>query len=182
MYVCIYIYIYIHMCIHTYIYIYIYMYTYCLNQPWDNPSRTHVLLNIYVRVGRLEVCHRGCAMAGVGLSMLSLFWRVCQTRCSNKCRESRAFRDTVAHLWWHTYNCLKVVTPRGFQGYCLRYTVEGPKSEETITQMLVNHKLVEEQQNKIVSLKSPNIGGAFSPARLCTACLTLPSKMIVYYE
>ena len=62
--------------------------------------------------------------------------------------------STLGRIWEPTF--------RGFQGYCLEYTVEGPQFEEAKTQILLNHKLFEEYQMirrkvKTVSLKSLNI-------------------------
>ena len=36
---------------------------------------------------------------------------------------------------------------RGFQGYCLKYTVKGPQFKETRTHILSNQKFIEESQN-----------------------------------
>ena len=38
-------------------------------------------------------------------------------------------------------------TPRGFQGYWLKYTVKGPQFEETNTQIFLNQKLFKWYQN-----------------------------------
>ena len=41
----------------------------------------------------------------------------------------------------------RAVAPRGFQGYWLKDTVKGPQFEESKTQILLNHKVIEEDQN-----------------------------------
>ena len=53
-------------------------------------------------------CHCKCAMAGVSFSLPSLERFVCQQHCLDKCWKGWAFWDTMAHLWWHTYNCLNI--------------------------------------------------------------------------
>ena len=67
-----------------------------------SPPTSHLCLRTCFR--RLEVCHRRCAAAGVSFSMLSL-GLLSSSLCSKKGLKRRwAFWDTMAHLWWHTYD------------------------------------------------------------------------------
>ena len=57
---------------------------------------------------------------------------------------NQACAATLSPATWHTNQRIRL---RGFQGYCLTYTVKGPQFEETKSQITLNRRLIEESRN-----------------------------------